>query len=109
MLSIVATYLAASRPARSITKIPIVAALSGRPAPPKQIHRSAVPGIVCFVIAFLLLGYAGGGSGGQPRTIELVLGLFALIPGVILLAPFCLSALARLGQRTPDRRPAGAP
>ena len=100
-LAVIATYLAASRPARSIARVPIVAALSGRPVPPRQIHRSAIPGIICFVIAFLLLGYAGGGSGAKPRTPELVLGLVALIPGVILLAPFCLSTLARLGRRTP--------
>jgi len=42
---VVATYFAASRPARSITRLPIVAALSGRPAPPKRVHRSALRGI----------------------------------------------------------------
>jgi putative ABC transport system permease protein len=103
VLAVVATYFAASRPARSITKVSIVAALSGRPAPPKQVHRSAVPGIVFLVIAFFLLGYSGStsggsGSGGSP---ELVLGLVALFPAVILLAPFCLSVLARLGRRAP--------
>lgn len=101
VLAVVATYFAASRPARSIARIPIVAALSGRPAPPRQIHRSAIPGIVCFVVAFLLLGYAGAGSGARPRTPELALGIVALIPGVILLSPFCLSVMARLGQRAP--------
>ena len=53
-LAVVATYFAASRPARSITKIPVVAALSGRPAPPKQVHRSAIPGVVLFVVAAVL-------------------------------------------------------
>ena len=46
VLSVVAAYFAASRPARTITKVPIVQALSGRPAPPRQVHRSAIPGIV---------------------------------------------------------------
>jgi putative ABC transport system permease protein len=103
VLAIVATYLAAARPARSVAKIPIVAALSGRPAPPRQIHRSAVPGIVFLVIAFVLLGYSGGTNGGSGSggSLELVLGLVALIPAVILLAPFCLTLLARLGGRTP--------
>ena len=69
-----AAYFAASRPARAITRVPIVAALSGRPAPPRQIHRSAIPGIVFFVIAFLLLGYSGStnggnGSGGAPGLV----------------------------------------
>ena len=54
-LAVVATYFAASRPAPPITRLPVVAALSGRPAPPKQVHRSALPGVVFLVIAFLLL------------------------------------------------------
>jgi putative ABC transport system permease protein len=103
VLAIVATYLAAARPARSVTKISIMAALSGRPAAPRRIHRSAVPGIVFLVIAFLLLGYSGGTNGGTGSggSLELVLGLVALIPAVILLAPFCLTLLARVGRRTP--------
>ncbi|MGH9294271.1 MAG: FtsX-like permease family protein, partial [Acidimicrobiales bacterium] len=103
VLSVVATYFASSRPARSIATIPIVAALSGRPAPPRQVHRSALPGIAFLVIAFLLLGYAGGTGGGSGNggTPELVLGLVALIPGIILLSPFCLSALARATRRSP--------
>ena len=103
VLAVVAAYFAASRPARAITKVPIVQALSGRPAPPRQIHRSALPGIVFLVLAFLLLGYSGGtnhgnGSGGAP---ELLFGIVLLIPGLILLAPFFLSLTARLGRRAP--------
>jgi putative ABC transport system permease protein len=103
VLAVVAASLAASRPARAITKVPIVQALSGRPAPPRQIHRSALPGIVLIVLAFLLLGYSGGansgnGSGGMP---ELLLGIVLLIPGIILLSPFLLSLAARLGRRAP--------
>ena len=103
VLATLAAYFAASRPARAITKVPIVQALSGRPAPPRQIRRSAIPGIVLLVLAFLLLGYSGGtnhgnGSGGAP---ELLLGLVLLVPGLILLAPFFLSLTARLGRRAP--------
>jgi putative ABC transport system permease protein len=103
VLAVVAAYFAASRPARAMTKVPIVQALSGRPAPPRQIHRSALPGIIFLVLAFLLLGYAGGtnngnGGGGAP---ELIFGLVLLVPGLILLAPFLLSLTARLGRRAP--------
>jgi putative ABC transport system permease protein len=101
VLAVVATYFAASRPARAITKLPIVSALSGRPAPPRQVHRSAVPGIVCLVVAFLLLGYSGSTDGNGGGAGELLLGLVALIPGMILLAPFCLSLVARVGRRAP--------
>ncbi len=103
VLAVVATSFAASRPARAITRVPIVAALSGRAAPPRQVHRSAIPGIVFLIAAFLLLGYSGStnsgnGSGGAP---ELVLGIVLLIPGLILLAPFFLSLTARLARRAP--------
>ncbi|HLN04638.1 MAG TPA: FtsX-like permease family protein [Acidimicrobiales bacterium] len=103
VLAIVATYLAASRPARSITRLSVMAALSGRPAPPKQVRRSALPGIVFLVVAFLLLGYsgstrAGSGSAGTP---ELVLGIVVLFPAVILLAPFFLVGLGGLARHTP--------
>jgi putative ABC transport system permease protein len=103
VLAVVAAYFASSRPARAVTKVPIVHALSGRPAPPRQIHRSALPGIVMLVAAFLLLGYSGGsgggnGSGGGP---ELLLGLVLLMPGLVLLAPFFLSLTERASRRAP--------
>jgi putative ABC transport system permease protein len=100
-LAVLATYFAASRPARSITRVPIVTALSGRPAPPKQVHRSAVPGVVLLIVAGFLLSYAGSSlssGGGNP---ELVLGLVLIIVAVILLAPVCLSLLGRLSGRAP--------
>ncbi|MGH7732869.1 MAG: FtsX-like permease family protein, partial [Gemmatimonadales bacterium] len=99
-LAVVATYFAASRPARAVTRIPVVAALSGRPAPPKQVHRSALPGVVLFVIAAALLSYSGKSSngGGAP---ELVFGIVALIVAIILLAPFCLMVLASFGRWAP--------
>ena len=100
-LAVVATYFAASRPARSITRIPIVAALSGRPAPPKQVHRSALPGVVLFVIAAALLSFSGKSNGNGGGALELILGIVLLVVAIILLAPFCLVILARLGRRAP--------
>jgi putative ABC transport system permease protein len=102
LLAVVATYVAASWPARAVTRVPVVMALSGRPAPPKRAHRWAVPaGVVFLAAAFLLLGDSaaqGAGSGG-PRF--LVLGFVALVVAVILLAPFCLVILARTARRGP--------
>lgn len=102
-LAVVATYLAAARPARAVSRIPVVAALSGRPVPPRPLRRSAIPGIAFLAAAFLLLGYSGsqtrGGSGSGMAV--LVLGLVALVPAIILLSPFCLSLLGRFGRRAP--------
>jgi putative ABC transport system permease protein len=102
VLAVVATYFAASRPARSITRVPIVTALSGRPAPPKQVHRSAVPGVVSLVIAALLLSYAGNSNGnGGGAAPALLFGLVALVVAVIMLSPLCLTVLARFGRHAP--------
>lgn len=100
-LAVIATYFAASRPARSITRIPVVTALSGRPAPPKQVHRSALPGLIALGLAAVLFGYSGVSNGNGGGAFELVLGFVALIAAVILLAPAFLAVLARLGRRAP--------
>ena len=103
VLAVLAALFAASRPARTVTRVPIVAALSGRPAAPRQIHRSSIPGIAFLVAAFLLLGYSGstqGGNGGGGSP-ELVLGIVLLVPGLILLAPFLLSLTAGLARHAP--------
>jgi putative ABC transport system permease protein len=99
-LAVIATYFAASRPARAITRIPVMAALSGRPAPPKQTHRSALPGVVLLVVSAFAFWYVGknrNGGGG----VFLILAFVALIAAVILLCPVCLALLARVGRRAP--------
>jgi putative ABC transport system permease protein len=101
VLAVVTPYVAATRPARTITRIPIVAALSGRPAPPKQVGRSAAPGVVALVLAVVLMGLAGSNSSGGGDPLPLVGGLVALIIGVVLLAPTFITALAAVGRRAP--------
>ena len=100
-LAVIATYFAAAWPARAITRIPVVTALSGRPAPPKQVHRSALPGLILLVGSAALFAYSGTTNGNGSGALVLVLGFVALIAAVILLAPACLTLLARLGQRAP--------
>ena len=100
-LAVLATYFAASRPARAVTRIPIVTALSGRPAPPKQVHRSALPGLILLGGAAVLFAYSGTTNGNGTGSLALVGGFVALIAAVILLAPACLTLLARLGRGAP--------
>jgi hypothetical protein len=45
VLAVATSLLAARRPAKNIAKVPVVAALAGRPADPKAVHRSILPGI----------------------------------------------------------------
>jgi putative ABC transport system permease protein len=101
LLAVVAAVFAAWLPARAITRVPIVTALSGRPAPPRQVRRSAIPGLALLVIAFILFGWSGSSGSGNSGLPKLALGLVVLIVAVILLAPFCLAVLARLGRRSP--------
>jgi putative ABC transport system permease protein len=100
-LAVVATYFAASRPAWAVTRIPVVTALSGRPAPPKQVHRSALPGLILLGGAAVLFAYSGTTNGNGTGSLALVGGFVTLIAAVILLAPACLTLLARLGSRAP--------
>jgi putative ABC transport system permease protein len=105
-LAIIATYFAASRPAKTIAKVPVVAALAGRPPAPKKTRHLAIPIGLCFLVgAFLLLGAAGataGGNGGQNKgMLELVVGFVALTVAIVLLAPACLSVVAAAGSRSP--------
>jgi putative ABC transport system permease protein len=100
VLAVLATLFAASYPARAITKVPVVGALAGRPAPPRQIHRSFVPGVVALVLGFIFFSISGA-SGNGGGVIWLVPGLIALVAGIILVSPFFLALLARAGGRTP--------
>jgi len=101
VLAVAAAFFASTRPARAMTRISIVSALAGRPAPPRQLRRSAVPGIVCAVAAFFLLGAAGASGGNGGGVGELALGFVVLTVSVVLLSPFLLTVLDRLSRRAP--------
>ncbi|MGH9126633.1 MAG: FtsX-like permease family protein [Acidimicrobiales bacterium] len=98
-LAVVTSILASRRPARAISRVPVVSALSGRPAPPKPLHRSAIPGIVLMAGGFSLLIASGGWSGGNAG--EGLLGLLAVAIGVLLLTPVALSLLGVVARRVP--------
>jgi putative ABC transport system permease protein len=109
-LAIIATYFAASRPAKTIARVPVVAALAGRPPAPRKARHLAIPIGLCFLVgAFLLLGAAGattgggggGGGGKNNQTLELAVGFIALTVAIVLLAPALLSVVAAAGKRSP--------
>jgi putative ABC transport system permease protein len=109
-LAVLTAYLAAIRPARAIARVPIVAALAGRPPAPRRARRWAGPaGAGLLVLAFFLIGVASAqatsaaAESGNKSTLylALVVGLIALCAGVVLLAPTCLALLAGAGRRAP--------
>ena len=109
-LAVLAAYLAAVRPARAIARVPIVAALAGRPPAPRQARRWAGPaGAGLLVLAFFLIGLASeqatsaAAEPGNNSTLylALIMGLIVLCAGVVLVAPTCLALLARAARRAP--------
>ena len=63
VFAIATSVLASRRPAKAIAAVPVVAALSGRPAPPKAVHRSALPGVIVFAVGVACLAFTGGLAG----------------------------------------------
>ncbi|MEN3359282.1 MAG: putative transport system permease protein [Mycobacteriales bacterium] len=102
VLAIGTAVLASRRPARAVARVPVVAALSGRPAPVKGVHRSAVPGAVALGGGALLLAASGGwgASNGKDTLFQLV-GLLGCAVGLLLLAPLTISVLAVNAGRAP--------
>jgi putative ABC transport system permease protein len=102
VFAIATSILASRRPAKTMAAVPVVAALSGRPAAPKAVHRSAVPGVIVFAFGLFCLAFAGGqagppGGGNGPNPggqLVLLGGLVGTIVGLILLAPLAIGALA---------------
>jgi putative ABC transport system permease protein len=117
VLAIATSALASRRPAKTMAAVPVVAALSGRPAPPKAVHRSALPGVIVFAVGLVCLASAGGlnglaggngpnggdgNGGGSGHALFLLAGLIITITGVCLLAPLAISVLgAGAGSRLP--------
>ena len=116
-LAVATAVAAAWRPARSASRIPVVAALSGRPALPTAPHRFAVPAVILFAAGLGCLASAGGwaqlgtgaGSGGWTTaavyggrsTLLLVAGIVATSLGALLLARLAVPLPAAAAGRAP--------
>ncbi len=96
VFAVATPVLAARGPAKTIAQVPVVTALSGRPAPPKPVHRSALPGIIVFAGGLACLTFTGGVTEvvREGHALLLLAGLVATISGIFLLAPLAISVLA---------------
>ena len=68
VFAVATSVLASRRPAKTMAAVPVVAALSGRPAPPKPAHRAVLPGVIVFAAGVACLATAGGLDGRQAAT-----------------------------------------
>ena len=96
VLAVVTAIAAAWWPARSASRIPIVAALSGRPVRPRPAHRFAAMGGV-----LLLAGVGALALSHQTRPLLIVTGIVATTLGMLFLAPVGIAGLAAVGRRSP--------
>jgi putative ABC transport system permease protein len=96
VLAVVTALAAAWWPARAAARIPVVAALSGRPPRPQPAHRLAALG------GFLLAaGLAMLGLSHQRIALLIVAGIVAITLGTLFLAPLGIRGIAALGRRSP--------
>jgi putative ABC transport system permease protein len=97
LLAVAAATAAAWWPARAAARVPIVVALSGRPASPKAGRRPAVLGAVLLVIGLAAIALCR-----QGKTPPLIIGgLVATAAGVLLLGPVAIGGFAVLARHTP--------
>ena len=99
-LAVGTSILAARRPAKNMARVPVVAALVGRPGEPSAVHRSILPGLLFLGagLACLFLSGGWGGTGGTD-TLFLLGGLIGVVVGIFKFAPVCIAVLSAAGPR----------
>lgn len=101
-LAVISATLASRQPARAVARMPIVAALSGRPAPAAPAYRTAAPAILLTAAGPVLLALSGGwgAQGGKALPMQLG-GLLVSALGLALLAPFAVARLSGPAKHAP--------
>ena len=103
LLAVVTATGAAWWPGRTMSRIPPVVALSGRPPRPAALDRSAVLA-AAFVVGGVMCLATGSKVHGSATTLQVVLiviGTLALIAGVLMFSPLAIRAVARGAGRAP--------
>ena len=103
-LAVATAVAAAWWPARAAARIPIVAALSGRPPRPQPARRFAAAGGLVLGAGLVLLAFAH-----QHRALFIISGTVASVVGLLLLAPLAIQAVGKVAGRVPIAAPPGPP
>src|SRR5262249_58112442 len=99
VLAVVAATAAAWWPARTASRLPVMAALSGRPVQPRSVRRSL------FVAIGLIAGGVVAITLAEPRTVHvqpvlLIAGVLRVVIGVVFAARAAVRTLSRVALRT---------
>jgi putative ABC transport system permease protein len=95
-LATVTAVVAAWWPARAAARIPVVAALSARPAPPRPAHRFAALGALLLIVGLASLFLAR-----QTKVPYILGGVLATAIALLLLAPVGVATIGRLARHAP--------
>jgi putative ABC transport system permease protein len=101
LLAVATSVIAAAWPGRAVSKVPVVAAISGRVDAPHVLRRSLRPGLLFLAGGLFVLYFSGGFSGGSNDSYLIIAALVACVIACALLAPFIVDRLARLSWRAP--------
>jgi putative ABC transport system permease protein len=101
LLAVATSVVAAAWPGRAVSKLPVVAAISGRIAPPHVIRRSLRPGLLFLAGGLFVLYFSGGWNGGGGDAYLVIAALVACVIACALLAPFLVDRLALVAWRAP--------
>ena len=101
LLAVATSVIAAVWPGRAVSKVPVVAALSGRVDPPQLVNRSLRPGLIFLAAGLFVLFFSGGAGGGQGAGYLVIAGMLCCEIACALLAPFIVDKLSRLAWRAP--------
>jgi putative ABC transport system permease protein len=97
-LAVLTAVAAAWWPARTAARIPVVAALSGRPPRPRPAHKLAALGGLLLAAGLGFLAFADQNGGIPPLVIA---GIVATTAGILLIGPLGIAGLAAAGRRAP--------
>ena len=102
-LAVLTASGAAWWPGRSMSRIPTVAALSGRPPRPARLHRSALLSVILLVGGTVCLAIGGRArqSASTLQVILIIVGIVAVLAGVLLIGPILIRGLAKCAGRVP--------
>jgi putative ABC transport system permease protein len=96
VLTIFGATAAAWWPGRTVARLPVVLALSGRPPKPRPARRSALA-----AVALIAVGIACLTLSNRERPPLIVAGILATILGTLLLGPQAIRIFARAAGRAP--------
>jgi putative ABC transport system permease protein len=96
LVAVLGATAAAWWPGRTVARVPVTLALSGRPPRPKPAHRSTI-----VAVALIAAGLASLASADRSRPPLIIAGILAAILGTLLLGPLAIRVFARAAAHAP--------